>query len=187
MLGLAAFLTFLLPSKVALVDAQLARAARLIESSNDRDAALRDPALKALLGAIVAMPGQRPQRPTEGGTFAMLDVLVESTDASPLTWLVELELPGLIAGIEGGDRPFDALPEYDPAALDEGIVRIAGATSGDLAPSLDGEWTRIASLTIRRTGAELPMVTISRGVGPDGESLTLSVRCVERAKDGIER
>ena len=101
--------------------------------------------------------------------------------------MIEIEVPGLIAGVEQGDAPFGELPAYDSAALESGVVRLAGATEGTVPDVGEGRNVRMASVTVWRTGSELPRVTIAQGVGPGGESLALSVTCAERAKDGPER
>ncbi|MBL9119477.1 MAG: hypothetical protein JNL80_06150 [Phycisphaerae bacterium] len=181
---LVAWLSISVPNGERSIDARLVAAARIVERAKDRQAVLADPRLRALLTAVVAMPKSLRSPSSPGGEFVQFDLMLDDPRALPLSWLVEVELPGTLVGIEGGVGPFAEPATYDPDALASGWVRLANVAT-DVAV---GEGPiRIATLMVQRGDLGAPRVLEHVGVGAAGESFALAVRCVERVKGGNEQ
>ena len=181
---LVAWLSISVPNGERWADARLVAAARIVERAKDRQALLADPRLRALLTAVVTMPKSLRSPTSAGGEFVQFDLLLDDPRALPLSWLIEVELPGTLVGIEGGDGPYAEPATYDPDALASGWVRLANVAT-DVAV---GEGPiRIATLMVQRGDLGPPRVLEHVGVGAAGESLALAVRCVERVKGGTEQ
>lgn len=184
MVTLVAWLSTSVPHVERWVDSRLVAAARIVAKAEDRQAVLADPRLRALLTAMVAMPKSSRPPILSGGEFVQFDLMLDSPTSMPLSWLVEVELPGRLVGIEGGDAPFVEPATYDPDALSSGWVRLANVATD--VPVGNGP-IRIATLMVQRGDPDAPRVLGHVGVGAAGESLALAVHCVERVKGGTER
>jgi hypothetical protein len=127
-----------------------------------------------LLAALVAMPSDR--RIDADGPFAVVDLRFEHggrTGEAPIAWCIELEVPGVVVGLEGGDGPFSTLPAYDPAALAAGRLRIAGVADADR-PLAAETSQRIARVMIQRSSFDestAPVVVRFMAVGTGGSVL----------------
>lgn len=124
--------------------------------------------LLALLGALLSAAITAPLPSITAGGFAAYDVFVDAgthhLGAFQFAWQVP---PGQasIVGVEGGDGVFQPAPYYDPAALQQHRIVVAGFT---LANDLPTGRTRVARLHLHLTGDGQPEFTAELRVCADG-------------------
>lgn len=169
----------------ASIAGRLGEAARLVTSSapDARVAAVRSPAVQALLAAIVALP-KTPGTPQAGaGVFATYDILLlEPSEAIPASWMIEIETPGLLVGVESGDAPFDEPARYDPAALAGGRIRLANVAVDGGRRTLP---LRLATVVVEQgEGVDEASVIDATCVGPGGELVSARLACARRNGNG---
>lgn len=107
----------------------------------------------ALLGALLLPAANTAPSPTTApGGFAAYDVFVDAgthhLGAFQFAWRVP-QGQASIVGVEGGDGVFQPAPYYDPAALQQHRIVVAGFT---LADELPNGRTRVARLHLHLTG-----------------------------------
>ena len=146
--------------------------------SRGRRASLWTTTLVFVLASVVAFA-----RPGDGSAqaeprFASVDVYVDANGAELAAWQLELtDAYGVarISAVEGGEHPaFADAPHYDPAALQQGRIRLATFR-------LDGPFptgrTRVARIHYMVEASDAPQfrVELSVAADPDGTSLDAEV------------
>ncbi len=170
------------------IEPSLALAVRQVEAiaaERGPDGAASDPRVTAILMALVAMPPSPDARPLVGGPrFERYDLVVDGLDHALAAWRAEIDVPGPIVGIEGGDPPFGEPARYDPAALATGRVILAGlpdpTPTKPWAPPAGGE-VRVATVVVRLAdGASEPAVADVELLVPHGARTGATLRLHRR-------
>jgi len=130
--------------------------------------------LLALLGALLLPAATTAPAPTAApGGFAAYDVFVDAgthhLGAFQFAWQVPLGMASIV-GVEGGDGVFQPAPYYDPAALQQHRIVVAGFSLADALPT--GR-TRVARLHLHLTGDGEPQCTAELRACADGAGTDL--------------
>lgn len=108
-----------------------------------------------LVAALALLARALPAQ--EQGSFAFVDVYVDSSTTPLAAWQVELVDSSNLAkivGVEGGEHPaYRAAPYHDPRALQQGRVMIAAFQTEGALPSGS---SRVARVHFHTTGFGAP-------------------------------
>ncbi len=130
--------------------------------------------LLTLLGALLLPAATTERAPTTTTSgFAAYDVFVDAgthrLGAFQFAWQVPLGQASIV-GVEGGDGVFQPAPYYDPAALQQHRIVVAGFA---LADDLPTGRTRVARLHLHLTGGAEPQCTAELSACADGAGAEL--------------
>jgi hypothetical protein len=129
-----------------------------------------------LVAALALFASAMPVQ--DQGTFAFVDVYVDSGTTPLAAWQVELVDAGdqaRIVGIEGGEHPaFRAAPYYDPRALQQGRVVIAAFQTDSALPSGSSRVARI-HFVVSGAGAARWSAKLVTAADADGHTIPATI------------